>query len=171
MFTFELYSYVLNVNDLCDPNIIRFCFVCVWITYRLTSCLKILSGNDYSVTVNTHTRTSAACLEFLLMISFSLTFLSDYPSRKKTTKVNILLSHVWFNCTRTLMLNTHTLSLRASLSLSVTLHWCAFLCCCAVSSFSCPSLSVKRVIVSSKRLMLQRIEMFILVIVFHLKLK
>lgn len=45
------------------------------------------------LTVNTHTRTSAAFFEFLLMISFSRTFLSDYQKRmeKLSSQVGFMI--------------------------------------------------------------------------------
>lgn len=44
-------------------------------------------------TVNTHTRTSAACFEFLRMISFRRTFLSDYQKRmeKLSSQVGFMI--------------------------------------------------------------------------------
>lgn len=55
------------------------------------------------LTVNTHTRTSAACFEFLRMISFRCTFFSDYRRRMK----KIELPSGIYDCSRILRYNTH----------------------------------------------------------------
>ncbi len=107
------------------------------------------------ITVNTHTRTSAACLEFLCMISFSRTFLSDCQRRKETLSWRvgfIIIAGHWGQ--------THTLGLRASISLSLIFQGNSVLCCCAVLSSSCPSFSLKGAIVSSKCLMLMSTKTF-----------
>lgn len=110
-------------------------------------------------TVNTHTRTSAACFEFLRMISFRRTFLSDYQKRmeKLSSQVGFMIVAWHWGQTHT---HTHTLSLRASISLSVIFHGHSVLCCCAVLSSSCASFSLKGATFSSKTLVLMTTKKF-----------
>lgn len=107
------------------------------------------------LTVNTHTRTSAACFEFLRMISFRRTFLSDYQKRMEKLSCQGKLMIVAWHWGQ-----THTLCLSASISLSVIFHGHSVLCCCAVLSSSCASFSLKGVTFSSKTLVLMTTKKF-----------
>ncbi len=83
-----------------------------------------------------------------------------FPLRLSKEERDVELASWIYYYSWTLRSNTHTLGLRASISLSLIFQGNSVLCCCAVLSSSCPSFSLKGAIVSSKCLMLMSTKTF-----------
>lgn len=91
----------------------------------------------------THTSTRAAFCEFLRMISFSLTFLSACEGKTKVFKKKLFWHRGQGQTNNFIHRDTHTLSLKASNSLSVIFHGVLCLSSWTETPSCCSSYSLK----------------------------